>query len=246
MRNDYAFYKASLSYGWIHGETSRIQNDNLELSFMNYQSNETGKTESFSMNAGYMIFMKSNMFSYTGISHQYENVPDSFSFSDDAHVPPGEYSFNLVECHMQTPETKPFYVGMDLFAGTFYDGNRFSIGLGPTWNLSSSLQLKTEYEYNRLRFPDRNQRFDGHVARVRALVMLSTSLSFSSFIQINNADHNIVANLRLHYNPREGNDFYIVYNEGRNTALDREMPKLPSLSNRTILIKYTYTFSVRK
>jgi hypothetical protein len=246
MRNDYAYYNAMLSYGWIHGESSGIINDNIELGIKDFQSNETGKTESLIINTGYLVFMKSGLFSYTGVAHQYESVPDSFTFSDEANIPPGEYDFNLVECHLQTPETKPFFVGMDLFAGTFYDGNRFSIGLIPSWNLSPSLQLKAEYEYNRLRFPDRDQQFDGHVLRFRALLMLSTSLSFSSFIQFNNADHNMVANLRLRYNPREGNDFYIVYNEGRNTSLNREVPQLPSLSDRTILIKYTYTFTVGK
>jgi hypothetical protein len=246
MRSDYTFFNGALKYGRILGESSRFQSDNVEINFLNYLSNETGKTESTSVNAGYVFMTKSSMFAYTGISHQYEHVTDSFSFSDDAHVPPGEYTFNLLEIHGQTPETKPFFVGMDLFAGTFYDGSRLSINLMPTWNLSATLQLKTEYEYNRLRFQDRGQRFDGHIARIRALLMVSTSLSFSAFVQFNNADHNIVANLRLHYNPREGNDFYIVYNEGRNTTPDREVPRMPSLSDRVLLLKYTYTFSARK
>jgi hypothetical protein len=55
-----------------------------------------------------------------------------------------------------------------------------------------------------------------------------------------------LANVRLRYNPREGNDFYIVYNEGRNTSLDRETPPLPGLDERALLVKYTYTFNVRK
>jgi len=246
MRSDYSFYNLLLKYGWIRGESSRLQSDNVELNILNYRSNETGKTESLSMNAGYVFITKSNLFAYTGIGHQYENVPDSFSFSDDAHVPPGEYNFNLLEIHGQTPDTKPFFVGLDMFAGTFFDGNRISVTLGPSWSVSSSLQLKTEYEYNRLRFPGRDQQFDGHVARIRALVMFSTSLSISSFIQVNNTDHNVVANLRMHYNPKEGNDFYIVYNEGRNTSPGRESPRLPAMSGRTLLLKYTYTFTARK
>lgn len=246
MRNDYAYYDGMFSYGWIRGEKSRILHDNIDAEVRIFQSNENGMTESLEALAGYVVFLKSGMFSFTGFSHNYENVVDSFSFSDDAHVPPGRYDFDLLECHMQTSETKPFIVGMDLWAGTFYDGNRFSISLQPAWNISSSLQLKAEYEFSRLRFPGRDQRLDGHVARIRALLMLSTSLSFSTFVQVNNIDHNVVTNLRLRYNPREGNDFYIVYNEGRNTDLDREVPRLPSMSSRVILFKYTYTFNVRK
>jgi hypothetical protein len=135
---------------------------------------------------------------------------------------------------------------MDFFGGQFYDGNRLSVTLAPKWNISSSLQLSAEYSYDRLRFPKRDQRFDGHIARIRTMLMFSTKLSMSAFVQYNNADANMLANVRFRYNPREGNDFYIVYNEGRNTDLNSETPRMRSLSDRTILVKYTYTFSMRK
>ena len=246
MRDDYALYGGSIGYGWIRDESSPIKNDGVEIYFRNYHSFETGETESMLLSAGYYFVMKSSLFSYAGLGHHFENVADSFSFSDDAYVPPGTYNFNLFEYHGQTSETMSFYVGLDLYAGSFYDGNRFSVNLMPCWNISPSFQLKAEYTYDRLRFNEREQRFDGHIIRLRSLLMLSTKLSVSAFVQYNNADNLMAANMRLRYNPREGNDFYIVYNEGRNTALDREMPRMPSLNDRTLQLKYTYTFSVRK
>jgi hypothetical protein len=246
MRENYSLYNLGVNYGWIRDEKSILQSDNFEITGTGYVSNETGKTESVVLNAGYLLITKSNVFSYQGLLYQYENVTDSFEISDRANVPPGTYSFTMLECHSQTPETNSFFVGMDLFAGSFFDGGRFSITLMPTWNMNSSIQLKTEYEYNRVRFNSRNQKFDGHVMRIRALWMMSTRLSISSFIQYNNAEHFGGANIRFRYNPREGVDFYIVYNEGRNTSLNREMPHLPSLNDRTLQAKFTYTFSARK
>lgn len=35
---------------------------------------------------------------------------------------------------------------------------------------------------------------------------------------------------------------YIVYDEGLNSDLARETPRLPLSSGRTVLLKYTYTF----
>ncbi len=246
MRNDYSFYSATLNYGWIHGETSLINNDGVEVNAKNYFSFETGENESQVFNAGYFVIFKSSMFSYLGLVKQYEHVIDSFTFSNDAYVLPGKYSFYQLEYHGQTPETKSFYVGMDLYGGQFFDGNRFSITLAPKWNISSSLQLSAEYSYDRLRFPERDQRFDGHIARLRTMLMFSTKLSMSAFVQLNSADDNMLANVRFRYNPKEGNDFYIVYNEGRNTDLNREHVQMRSLSDRTILVKYTYTFAMRK
>lgn len=64
----------------------------------------------------------------------------------------------------------------------------------------------------------------------------------SSFIQYNTAVNKAFANVRFRYNPCEGNDFYIVYDEGLNTRVTRELPTLPFSSGRTLLLKYTYTF----
>jgi len=71
---------------------------------------------------------------------------------------------------------------------------------------------------------------------------LTTKTSLASFVQYNTAINRIIANVRFRYNPREGNDFYIVYDEGLNTNLQRVTPEVPLSTGRTILLKYTYTF----
>lgn len=52
----------------------------------------------------------------------------------------------------------------------------------------------------------------------------------------------VVANVRFRLNPREGNDLYIVYDEGLHTDIHRLTPGLPHSVGRTVLLKYTYTF----
>ena len=52
-----------------------------------------------------------------------------------------------------------------------------------------------------------------------------------------------IRNLHLLYNPREGTDLYLVYNHGINTDLRRSTPFRPRLRDRTLLVKYAYTFS---
>jgi hypothetical protein len=74
--------------------------------------------------------------------------------------------------------------------------------------------------------------------------MLSTKLSVSSFIQYNTASDAVVANLRFRYNPREGVDFYLVYNEGLNTDRFRAVPALPLTNSRALLLKGSYTFNL--
>lgn len=155
-----------------------------------------------------------------------------------------EYGFNWIETHLNSPRTNKFTMGCDIFAGSFYDGTRFSFGLEPSWNVGSSLQLGLEYEHNFLNFSSRNKSFSDGVAGFKALVMFTTKTSISTFIQYNSAENAVITNFRFRYNPSEGNDFYVVLNEGRNTYRDIENPRLPLFNNRFILLKYTYTFTL--
>jgi hypothetical protein len=178
------------------------------------------------------------------ILNSYDNVEKEFSFSEDSNVPVGKYNFTQFVAHVNTSESKKFILALDGYAGTFYDGNRLTVGLEPIWNIGSSLQLGLAYEYNRVAFPERDQAFTGNIARFKALLMFNTKLSVNAFMQYNSTENSLSTNFRLRYNPREGNDFYIVLNEGRSTYRDLEDPRLPAFNNRSILLKYTYTFTL--
>ncbi len=73
--------------------------------------------------------------------------------------------------------------------------------------------------------------------------MLNTKISATVLLQYVNTEDELIANFRLRYNPREGNDFYLVYNEYRGIQYDMyEIPEPPAYYNRTIMLKYTHTF----
>ena len=129
-------------------------------------------------------------------------------------------------------------------AGSFYDGMKFTINLQLGWDASPSFELNGTYRFDRISFSDRDQGFSNHIVGMRALYMLNTKISATAFIQYNTAVDAMITNLRFRYNPKEGNDLYIVFNEGTNFYLDHESPVKPRTDNRTILVKYTYTFSL--
>jgi hypothetical protein len=143
----------------------------------------------------------------------------------------------------QTPSTKSYYLTGSLEAGSFYDGNRFSLGISPYWNVSSSLEISGFYGFDRATFPERDQKFIAHIGRLHILAMLSTKFSAAAFVQYSSDTNEVTANIRIRYNPREGSDLYIVYNDGLNTDRLREIPVLPRSMGRTLLVKYTYTFN---
>jgi hypothetical protein len=187
---------------------------------------------------------KSGFGGMMAIINSNENVGKEFWLSDDVSIPKGEYNFTQFVAHMNTTESKKIMLAFDTYAGTFYDGTRLTLGLEPQWNIGSSLQLSLAYEYNRVNFADRNELFTGNIARFKALAMFTTKLSVSAFVQYNSAENNLSSNIRFRFNPREGNDLYLVFNDGRSTNRDSEFPALPSFNSRSVLLKYTYTFTL--
>ena len=74
--------------------------------------------------------------------------------------------------------------------------------------------------------------------------MLSTKLSASFLIQYVNTRDDFITNFRIRYNPREGNDFYLVYNDGRRINSKIITPEAPRFFNKTVMVKYVHTFTM--
>ena len=243
QRENYTRFGSKLLYGWLSGEKSWLQQHYLYLNGNVFLGNSDSDVESVQISPGWYFIGKSAIEGNFSVNVYYENVPDTFSFSDEAKVPSGKYRFYSFKSYFVTPMSRLYYAVINLETGSFFDGWRFSLSVLPTWSISADLELSGFYEFNRVAFPKRNQEFTAHIGRLKVLWMMSTSLSLSAFIQYNSEANILISNLRFRFNPREGNDFYIVYDEGSFIDRFKESPVLPPISNRTILLKYTYTFN---
>ena len=88
-------------------------------------------------------------------------------------------------------------------------------------------------------------KYDVILSRVRVGTAVSRNLTASAFVQHNSSDHTLAPNVRIRYNPREGSDLYLVYNEEVNTSLlpgEAFLPRLPRSQGRSFQVKYTDTF----
>jgi hypothetical protein len=243
LRDNFTRFGNRLLYGWIPGEGSSIRRHQVYVDGLLFLRNADKATESAEIGPGWRVTWKKGHDSTISIKLFYEDLAESFSFSENATIPRGHYTFYGLNGKFSTPRGNLLFIETTLDAGSFYDGWRWSVGVSPRWNVCSELELSGTYQFNRVLFPARDQLFTAHIARVRALAMLSTKFSATAFIQYNSAIDLVIANIRLRYNPREGNDLYFVYDEGLNTNRYREVPPLPLTSNRTVMLKYIYTFN---
>jgi hypothetical protein len=241
-RNDIHGFNSRLQYGWMPGEESKLFRYSARFGARRYARVSDGELESMEISPGWFLMTKSGFGVFGEVKFMREGVEEDFDLSDEAMVPAGQYDFAAFEAMIFTPSSKPIGARIRLEAGGFFDGNIVSVSVSPILNLSSSLQLSGEYEFNDVNFPDRMQSLQSHIARASVLYMYSTKLSVSTFVQINDAREVFVGNFRIRYNPREGNDFYLVFNEYRGFMQSESIPAYPPYHNRAILLKYNHTF----
>jgi len=107
---------------------------------------------------------------------------------------------------------------------------------------SPSMKFAVDYQYSQIDVKSRDQYYETHLVRLRTDFTFTTKLSLLMFFQYSSEYNFGINNIRFRYNPREGNDLYLVYNGSYNSNLDREQPRLPRIQENTLLLKYTYTF----
>lgn len=237
-------FNTNLRYGWFPGEESKLFDYAVGMRIERFSRLEDGGLESMIIAPEVEFSTKKGIRAGAYAEYQEEGVLFPFRISDNIEISPGLYSFFGVRTRFNTPENRKISLGIDFDAGQFYDGTRKGTEIEANFNLSSSFRMETAYEFNALRFPERSgeNSLNIHSVNVKALYMLSTRLSASALVQYVSTEDELITNFRIRYNPREGNDFYIVYNDFRGVNRLNSVPALPSFFGRTVMVKYTHTF----
>jgi hypothetical protein len=242
-RDNFEGANVILRYGWFPGEKASIRFQSISLTSVNIWSTLTSLHQTSNAKLMWQYEAKKGYMGYIAAVFNLEDLSDTLSLgNDEIFVPQGRYTFANIMTQFTMSSSHAIGGNFLLDAGSFYDGWKISFAAQPLVNIGSSLNLGLTYNLDIVQFKSRNQSLTNHIAGIKGLLTLTTKTSLSAYIQYNTAVDKILTNIRFRYNPKEGNDFYIVYDEGLNTSLAREVPALPWSSGRNILLKYTYTF----
>ncbi|MCP4897012.1 MAG: hypothetical protein GY906_08560, partial [bacterium] len=173
-----------------------------------------------------------------------EDLVDSFEMANGVEVPEGNYSWVGLSAGFNLPRGRNIHLWGNGYIGQFYDGNRFTIRLGPEWTASRHLTFGLRYELNALRFPTRQESADIHLAQLRFRWSLNSKLSADLYSQLSSEGEMVATNLRVRYNFREGTDLYVVLNESVLTNRLQDGVMLPRSNGRTFIVKYSHTLSL--
>jgi hypothetical protein len=234
---------ALIRYGWLPDSISLLRYHSFSLSGYNYWNSVTRLHESTNATLTWYWQAKKLYGGNIAVSWFTEDLINNLILGNNqAKVLPGRYSFAYATFQYSTSISHKFSYALSSTAGSFYDGWRLSFSALPKLKTGTDFDFGLTYFLDYVNFPERNLQFTNHIFGARGLMTLTTKTSLTCFVQYNTAIHKVIGNIRFRYNPREGNDFYLVYDEGLNTNRQRITPELPFSTGRTILLKYTYTF----
>jgi hypothetical protein len=242
QRRDFTRIGDAVGWGWRAGRDSPVLRHRLTLLGRSFFRNDSFALESLEAGPEWTTEMKSGRRWAASTTLREERVTRAFGFAG-ASVPVGDYRWVEGRLAYTHPGGALVRGTLSVEGGRFYDGQRMGFSAGPTWSASRHLELNGLYQASRITFADRpagEEQVLVQVARVRARVMFSGALSTAFFVQYTSAADLLTLNARLRYNRREGQDLYLVFNDGLNTERAGVEPGLPLSAGRTLLLKYSH------
>lgn len=234
----------NVSWGWRPSHRSRILRHVVSLQSSIYVRHLDRTAESVEVEPEWRAEARRGYVFALGGRYTRELLGNSFHITQELEVPPGDYQFHALRASLRTPSGGVYRFAAALDAGQFFNGRRFALRLSPAWLLAPHVELSGDYEFDRIKLARQGQELTAHVMRMRSDFFVNTVLSINTFLQYNSAAGLAGMNLRLRYNPREGDDIYVVWNEDWNTHRYQMDPHLPRVAGRTLAIKVARTFSL--
>jgi hypothetical protein len=240
-RRDHARAAARVAYGVRMPQGSMFLRHSAGVEGAAYRRYADGRLETVDLGADWHVETRGGRSITAVATARHENLLRPFRIATDVSVPAGDYDFGGVRVAYSPTPGALLRINVAGEAGTFFDGSRIAASVSPTWNPNRHVQLSGTYQANRIEFTARDQQLTTHIGRLRTQLMLNAALSGVAFAQYNSATDAVVLNGRIRWNAREGNDLYVVFNQGLNADRFDYDPVRPLTDNRTLLIKYSHT-----
>jgi hypothetical protein len=241
-RRDFTRGQGDLGYTWFPGEGATFRRIWLGARNSVWVRNPTDEVETVQVEPFLQLETGIGMVLRASSNTRYEDVDRDFSLSESVGVPAGRYWATEGAVEIRAARAWPVRPNVTLTTGEFFDGTRIGLRSDVTWPASRHLEVVGGWEWNRVRFQERNQALDSRLLRLTLRGAVDTRFSIDAFGQYNSLTGQLTGNTRFRYNFREGQDLWLVWNEGLN--LDRDplaVPRLPFADARTLTLKYSHT-----
>jgi hypothetical protein len=204
---------------------------------MAYVADGTGRVQTRESNGEFAIeFQNADRLS-VNVTDTYEFLPRRFAIAPGITLPVGGYQYDNVHVQMNLGQRRPLSGYFAIDRGTFYSGDKTSISISRgRFNAGSQLSLEPAYLLNVVDLAEGS--FTSQLIGSRVTNTMTPMMFTSALLQYNSSSHDVSANVRLRWEYRPGSEFFVVFNEDRDTLARR----FPALANRALIVKINRLF----
>jgi hypothetical protein len=210
---------------------SRIRKLSLESAF-DYITNDDRRLEDRQLRVAGRAELQNGDSTVLEADRNFEFVPEPFPIAGLT-IPVGVYRYSTLR-GTYTLGTQRRLAGDIVTAyGTFYDGHRTDVSYRGRLRLSPQFAIEPGVAVNWIDLPQRA--VTAKLVSARATYAFTPGIVASALIQYNSASATTSTNLRFRWEYAPGSDLYVVYNDSRDTLVERS----PRLIGRTFTVKLT-------
>ena len=168
-----------------------------------------------------------------GVNEDYELLLRPFTVVPGAQVRAGGYEFTTGRVGFTMGQQRKVSGTLLFERGSFYDGDRTALTYNRArLNVSPRLAVEPNIVLNWFTLPAGS--FSATLIGSRVTFTVSPLLFASALIQYNSSTHTTSVNARMRWQYRPGSEFFVVYNEERDTEA---VTATPALFNRAFIVK---------
>ncbi|MGE3578298.1 MAG: DUF5916 domain-containing protein [Vicinamibacterales bacterium] len=162
----------------------------------------------------------------------YEYLPQPFRIATGVTLPVGGYDYAIGRVGYNFGRQRRVSGNVLLEGGTFYDGDRLTLAVSAgRYSPLARLSAEPTVSINRVHLPAGD--FTTTLLGSRVTYTITPWAFLSALVQYNSGTRTVSTNARLRWEYRPGSEFFVVYNEQRDT----QGLGGPDLQNRALIVK---------
>ena len=185
------------------------------------------------------FILKSGDRFHVNLRQSFDRLDNPFNLTDSVTIPVGKYKMHNTEFQITTYQARKIWLESSYTHGKFYTGRIQTFSSSVGINVSKHFNMTTDYIYNLVTLPNANVTTNELAQYIN--YAFTTKLDLSIFVQWNSLDDILLGNLRLHWIPKIGTDFYFVYNRGYDQVKQIDFLK-PNVSSGIGKLVWRFTF----
>ena len=205
---------------------------------LDYITNGAGQVETRILSGRFQTSFENSDSLSADIQQDYEFLTEPFELAAAATLPVGGYEFTDFQVSYRMGPQRRVTGNLSFQRGQFFDGEITAVGYSRgRIEVTRQFAVEPSVSLNRLTLPQ--GAFTARVTSTRLTYTFTPRMFASALLQHNSIDNVLSTNVRLRWEYQPGSELFVVYNDQRDTWLNRGFPML---ENRAFVVKVTRQF----